>query len=75
MAENKPVVCRICKFAQKVRPDKAKMNPGRIWCICFRKEFNNNKRCPKGELAGATQGMMKQVAKRPHNKNAFVRTK
>jgi len=49
------------------------MRPGRIWCICFRKEFNNNRRCPKAEAATGTKGMMRQTAKKPPNNTAFVK--
>ena len=66
------IVCRICKYGQKKRPDKKKMNPGRVWCICYRKEFNNNRTCPKAEAAEATSGMMRRKTAKPINKNAFV---
>jgi len=66
------ITCRICKFAQKSRPDRQKLMPGRIWCICYRKELNNNRTCPKAEAAEATAGMMRKKTAKPIHKNAFV---
>lgn len=70
MAER--VVCRLCKFGQRNRPDREKMNSGRVWCICYRKEFNGNQTCPKGETAESSpKGMINKKVAKPVNKNAF----
>lgn len=46
--EKNRLVCRLCKFSAKYRPDRKKINPGRLWCTVYRRETPCNSTCPKG---------------------------
>jgi len=40
--------CRECQYAGKLRPDKQKMAPMRLWCGLLKKETSPIKNCPRG---------------------------